>query len=326
LNAEPSEAASSQDERARHWADIRERGAAWGPALLALIYSILGRTVCLLVMAPVILFFYVTGGRQRRASLDYLRRVWRALGRTDAPTHWNALKHFFAFGESLVDKFGAWTGRVEFKHVDSVNEKVFDAARRDPRGAVLISAHVGSIEVVRALATRHRRRRINIVIHTQHTQQYNAMLQRFAPDSQVSLVAAADFDVATAMSLSAAVERGEWVAIMGDRMPVSDTGRALMAEFLGAPTRFPQGPFVLAGALRCPVYAMFCARVNKRFRVDISLLSSGVAVPRRERAAALQALVQDYAAALQAHVLAAPYQWFNFYDYWAPNTGRRERS
>jgi len=36
--------------------------------------------------------------------------------------------------------------------------------------------------------------------------------------------------------------------------------------------------------------------------------------------AALRALVQHYAEALEAVVLAAPYQWFNFYDYW-PSDG-----
>ena len=54
-------------EAADHWADEKERGAAWGPALLALIYRFLGRGLCLVAMTPAVLYFYVTGAKARRA-------------------------------------------------------------------------------------------------------------------------------------------------------------------------------------------------------------------------------------------------------------------
>ncbi|MBX9745497.1 MAG: lipid A biosynthesis acyltransferase [Hyphomonadaceae bacterium] len=312
-------------ETAKHWAEESERGQAWGPMLMGFIYRVLGRTICLVVMAPVIFYFYVAGARQRRASLDYLARVWRVQGRPGKPSHWHGLTHFFAFGESLVDKFGAWTGRIDRVDVDAIDGGNFEVMRNDLRGSLIISAHVGATEIVRALASRYQRRRITIVIHSAHARHYNALIERFAPQSQVSLVQAAEFDVAVAMSLSAAIERGEWVVIMGDRMPVRHSERGVVANFLGSPALFPSGPFVLAGALRCPVYTLFCSKQNGRHRVSVSLLSDGVSLGRRNRDAALGALVHDYAAALEALVLSAPYQWFNFYDYWAGGVGM-ERS
>lgn len=312
-------------ETAKHWAEQSERGDAWGPALMGFVYRVLGRTICLIVMAPVIFYFYVTGARQRRASLNYLARVRRVQGKSGNPTHVHGLKHFFAFGESLVDKFGAWTGRIDRVDVDAIDGGNFDAMRNDARGSLIISAHVGATEIVRALASRYQRRRITIVIHSAHAKHYNALISRFAPQSQVSLVQAADFDIAIAMSLSAAIERGEWVVIMGDRMPVRQTERGVIANFLGAPAQFPPGPFVLAAALRCPVYTLFCSKQNGRHRVSVSLLSDGVSLGRRNRDAALSAQVQQYAGALEALVLSAPYQWFNFYDYWADGVGM-ERS
>ncbi len=310
----------------KHWSELQERGSAWGPALMGFIYRMLGRTACLIVLAPVVSYFYLAGTRQRRASLDYLGRVWRAQGRTDKPNHWHALRHFFAFGESLVDKFGAWTGRIDRRDVDAIDGGNFDAMRADLRGTLIISAHVGATEIVRAIASRYQRRRITIVIHSTHAKHYNALIERFAPASQVSLVQAAEFDIAMAMALSAAIERGEWVVIMGDRMPVRRSDRAVMANFLGAPAAFPQGPFVLAAALRCPIYTLFCTKSKGRHQVRVSLLSDGVATARRNRATALQALVQDYAAALEQLVVAAPYQWFNFYDYWARDADAGERA
>jgi predicted LPLAT superfamily acyltransferase len=307
-----------QTQRASHWASLGERGAAWGPVVLGFVYRVFGRGVCVAAMAPVIFYFFVTGTRQRRASIAYLRRVWAFSGRAERPGLWQSLQHFFAFGESLVDRFGAWTGQVDRANVDAIDGEAFEAMRDDARGTLILSAHVGATEIVRAIASRYQKRRISIVIHSPHAAGYNALIQRFAPQSQVSLIQAADFGVNTAVEISAAIERGEWVVIMGDRMPVhGGDSRSITVDFLGARAAFPQGPFVLAAALRCPVYTLFCVRRNGRYKAEVALLSDGVAAPRNQRQQALTALVKSYARSLEGLLQGAPYQWFNFYDYWA---------
>ena len=305
------------EDGSKHWAEMNERGADWGPALLGFVYRTLGRSACLVVLAPVILYFYAFGAPQRRASLDYLNRVWAPSGRPGRPNHWHALKHFFAFGVSLVDKFGAWIGQIDRDQIEAVDGEGFTAIRADLRGSLILSAHVGATEIIRAVASRHQRRRINVVIHTKNAARYNALIERFAPQSQISLLEASDFDVTTAVNISAAIERGEWVVLMGDRMPVSQNTRTIAVDFLGAPAHFPQGPFVLAAALRCPVYLLLCYRDAGKYRIHAEQLSDGVQVSRRRRMDNLRGLVRRYADALEALVKAAPYQWFNFYEFWA---------
>lgn len=315
---QPHESSLGRTAAPAHWASLSERGAAWGPAILGFIYRTFGRGFCVVAMSAPILYFFATGARQRRASISYLRRVWAFSGRAGRPGLWRALKHFFTFGETLVDRFGAWTGSVDRAHVEAIDGEAFDAMRRDPRGTLILSAHVGATEIVRAIASRYQKRPISIVIHSPHAAGYNQLIQRFAPQSQVSLIQAADFGVSAAVAISAAIERGEWVVMMGDRMPVSGgDGRSITVDFLGAPAAFPQGPFVMAAALRCPVYTLFCVRHGARYRAEVALLSNGVAAPKSQRQAALAALVARYARALEALLQSAPYQWFNFYDYWA---------
>lgn len=311
----------ADDQRpAANWARLRERGASWGPALLGFFYRAFGRGFCVAAMTPAIAYFYITGARQRRASIAYLRRIWAFSGRPGRPGLWHAFRHFFAFGESLVDRFGAWIGHVDRLHVDAIDGAAFDAMRADRRGTLILSAHVGATEIVRAIASRYQARPISVVIHSPHAAGYNKLIQRFAPKSQVKLIQAAEFDVAAAMVISQAIERGEWVVMMGDRLPVDGgRGRAIMADFLGAQAAFPQGPFVLASALRCPVYTLFCVRRGGRYQAEVALLSDGEAAPRKERDAALAALVDRYARTLEGLLQKAPYQWFNFYDYWAAN-------
>jgi predicted LPLAT superfamily acyltransferase len=45
-------------------------------------------------------------------------------------------------------------------------------------------------------------------------------------------------------------------------------------------------------------------------------LAQDVHLPSTERAGRLQDLTRRYAARLEAYCLDAPYQWFNFFDFW----------
>ena len=46
------------------------------------------------------------------------------------------------------------------------------------------------------------------------------------------------------------------------------------------------------------------------------MLTDRVPLAPRPRAESLPGLVRDYAGRLEAYCLRAPYQWFNFYDFW----------
>jgi len=89
-----------------------------------------------------------------------------------------------------------------------------------------------------------------------------------------------------------------------------------LAPFLGAPAPFPQGPYLLAHLLDCPVYLMFCLREGGKYRLHFEPFAERIALPRRGREAALAALAARYARRLEAYCLTAPEQWYNFYDFW----------
>ena len=134
----------------------------------------------------------------------------------------------------------------------------------------------------------------------------------------MNLLQVTEMTPATAMLLSDKVERGEYVVIAGDRVPVSAQPRVALAEFLGDPAAFPIGPYALASLLRCPVYLMFCVSQPSGYHVYYELFRERIEIPRQERDAAYAELAAEYAARLAHHCRAAPLQWFNFYDFWAP--------
>jgi predicted LPLAT superfamily acyltransferase len=87
--------------------------------------------------------------------------------------------------------------------------------------------------------------------------------------------------------------------------------------FLGAQARFPLGPWLIAAALGCPVALFFgLYRGGARYEVGFEVFSEGERVTRDAREAAAARSLARYVARLQEHARSAPYNWFNFYDFW----------
>jgi len=96
-------------------------------------------------------------------------------------------------------------------------------------------------------------------------------------------------------------------------------GRNVSVDFLGQPAAFPQGPWLLAGLLRCPLNLMSCLKIDGRYRVTLEPFAECVQWKRGERDAVIRAWVQRYAERLGQRCLEAPDQWFNFYPFWKPH-------
>jgi predicted LPLAT superfamily acyltransferase len=308
-------------ERTR-WPVMHERGAYWGLRILAGIYRFLGRTACVAIMAPVILYFFVTGYEQREASRDYLLRLWRHGLLTRRPGLWMSFRHFMTFGTSALDKLAAWTGDINLSQVRGVTSGLLRDVEESRRGVFVITAHIGNPEAIRAIAVLGNGVRVNVLMHTEHAQLFNRLIKHFSPDAPVRAFAVTKVGIDTAMILSQAIANGEWVVMVGDRVPVSERGRVVEVPFLGALAPFPQGPYILASLLKAPTYLMFCTRSASGFDVHFTKFADNVELPRANRLGAIRSYAALYAKALEARVAQTPLQWFNFYSFWRTSSDR----
>jgi predicted LPLAT superfamily acyltransferase len=129
------------------------------------------------------------------------------------------------------------------------------------------------------------------------------------------LLQVSQMDAALMLELSQRLDRGEWLAIAGDRVPLHD-GRRTTVDFLGHPAAFPQGPWLLAGLLRCPVNLMCCLKIDGRYQIHLEHFMDAPRWERGQREALIKDWVQRYADRLAQWCLLAPRQWFNFHAYW----------
>ncbi|MGD0143619.1 MAG: glycosyltransferase [Rhizomicrobium sp.] len=304
-------------ETSAHWSSTQERGAYWGMRTLAVVYRVLGRHICLAAMFPVILYFFATGSAQRRASRDYLDHAWRAGLLRRRPTLWTSFRHFLSFGVSALDKLAAWTASVP-RILPSPSVQLLDDIETSGQGIVVFTAHLGNPDVIRAVGALNGRVPVNVLMHTEHAQLFNRLLKELSPSSPVRAFPVTKVGIDTAIILSEAIARGEWVIIAGDRVPVAEEGRVVGAPFLGETAPFPQGPYILGALLKAPVYLLFCVREGGGFRVHFSKFTDAIELPRADRIGAIRRYASLYAKSLEARIAETPLQWFNFYPFWTP--------
>ncbi len=313
----PTSRGPDEPSRSQHWSTIGEATCVWGIWLLYALYRVFGRLLFRVVMAPVVLYFWLAYPLARRSSAAYLRRLEAATGAIGtAPTWRHSLHHLFSFGDTILDKLLAIGGRYHFEHVTKEGAAVLVRQIASGQGGIIMTAHVGCLELCRAMAGRIEGLRLTILVHTAHAERFNRILARLDPNSMLQLYQIDDISPATALELAARVQAGEFVAIAGDRAPAHG-GRAVRVPFLGAPARLPVGPYVLAALLKCPLFAMGCVRAGRGHLIRFTELERSVTLPRATREARLVALAERYAHWLEGLVARSPYDWFNFYDFWA---------
>jgi predicted LPLAT superfamily acyltransferase len=311
---------------AGHWSSLAERGSEWGLDFVFACYRIFGRRVARILLYPIVAYFFVVHRQAGNASLTYLRRLFEYAGPSATlprpPTWRDSWRHLYAFAEATLDKVAAWLGDVDTTPIEFPNRAQFDALVASRRGALLIGAHLGNWEMSRAVAYFGGYRTVNAVVYTEHARRFTRLLARTNDGFGLNLIPVSTIGPETAVWLQEKIDRGELLVIVGDRTPPAENGRIARVPFLGREAPFPQGPFVLAGLLGCPVYLFFCIREGKRYQVHFEPFAERVALPRRQREQALQSYVQRYVQRLESYCARVPYQWFNFYDFWPTSESR----
>ena len=300
---------------ARHWPNIAEKGAAWGLKILAVIYAVLGRRLCLIAMAPVVAYYYAIDAAGRRNSHEFLARAYAKNG-LPPPSSWTGLQHYMSFAGKILDGFIAWTHPERLAPITIKSNAKLDEYAASGPGVMLIVSHLGNAELSRAAMAARFKRPVNVLLHSRNAEMYNGLIRSVRPDAGLNTIQVTEVGPDTAIAMQERFEKGEWLAIAGDRTPVTGQKRMSRVPFLGANAPFSQGPYILAALMQCPVYLMFCLSDADGHTVTFEPFAERIDLPRKDREAALTALAARYARRLEHYSLKAPLQWYNFFDFW----------
>ncbi|NRA09315.1 MAG: hypothetical protein HRU02_14255 [Myxococcales bacterium] len=312
------------------WFELRERGSLLGMRIITWVYRRMGRPIARLLLYPIVGYFYLSNHRARRASLDYLKRL-HAAGRLPGalPGQVQVFRHLLAFGNSILDRVGFWLGRREDFELDVHGMELLDAVAGEGRGALVLGAHLGSFDAMRLVASLRSPIRIHVLMHTANAPHINTVLGQLeaeADDLKVGVLPMEPGRIEHVLKIRSRVQKGDVVALLADRSHPNEAERSTPVDFLGAPAPLPQGPMLLAAALRCPVLFMVGIRTGSRhYEIHVEKFADPVTLPRQQRPEAVQRYCQSYADRLARYCEKAPHQWFNFYDFWSLETPHDDR-
>jgi predicted LPLAT superfamily acyltransferase len=321
------------DQKSVHWSEHGEEAAGyWHIKLLFLMFRALPVLFLRLCAFPVSFFYYLFSKRAREESRRYLKKVAGALyaGAPGKRVLLHPLKHILAFSLTLVEKVEAWGGKVLFDRIHFQEDDIGDlvAGLEKGRGALLICSHLGNSELLRALADYNRTgvsRDIPVtsIVDFSVTALFNRMLRELNPKSVARVISAKDFGPDTVVLLLDRIGAGELAVIAGDRTPANTRNKIISLPFLNEEAAFPYGPFILAALLNAPAYFVFALRrgdlsLSSHYDMHVHKSPLSFDCPRRERENRTEELARLFAEKLEYYCKRHPYQWYNFYDFWAP--------
>ncbi len=290
------------------WMQHKERGNLFWLRLMRWLSLALGRRASRVVVYGIALYFVVVASSARLAARTYLARC---LNRS---VSWLDLyQHFLAFASTIHDRVYLINDRHELFSIQTVGTDALHTQHASKQGALLFGAHLGSFEVLRSLARDQPGLQVAMAMYPENARQINETLTAINPRAMQDIIALGRLDAI--LTIHNRLEDGAMVGILADR--TSGPDQYVTLPFLGAPANFPTGPFRVAAMLRHPVYFMTGLYLGgNRYEVHFELLSDFSLADQRGRDVLVQETLARYVSALERYCRAAPYNWFNFYDFW----------
>ena len=299
---------------AASWSATRERSNKLALQLMVWIALHLGRRVARLVLVPIAWYFLLFSPGPRQHARRYLRR---ALGRE--PGWADHYRQLHAFASVVLDRVYLSRGSLAMFDLRVQGGDQVHQILAEGRGAMLLGAHIGSFEALHA-AGKGEHLPVAMVMFPDNARMIQGVLQAIAPDMALEIIAIGR--PGSTLAIRDWVDKGGLVGVLGDRVLPGHNGprsENIALTFLGTPALFNDGPLRLAMLLKRKVMFMVgLYRGGNRYDVRFELMAdfSRPAVDPAQRDAQLRAALQDYVCRLEALCHDAPYNWFNFHDFW----------
>jgi hypothetical protein len=294
---------------APEWAARPERSNTLAIRFIVWVALTLGRGVARLFLYPICLYFLLFAGAARAASKQYLRRV---LGREARVS--DGFRHIHTFASTILDRVFLLNGRFDKFDVRMHMDDAAQALIARQHGCVLLGAHLGSFEIMRVYADQTQGPSASVVMYEENAQKLNSVLKAINPDLAQQVIALGKVD--SMLKVEQALQRGEFIGILADR-GLEHGGNSVTCEFLGEPAKFPGGPLRMAYMLKSPVLFMAGVyRGGNRYDLYVEELADMSETAGLSRNELIRQTQLRYVARIEHHCRNAPYNWFNFYDFW----------
>jgi predicted LPLAT superfamily acyltransferase len=303
----------ARPQRRADWIRHRERGSTALLRIMAFVSLHLGRTLSRVPLYGIAVYFFLFAPGARRHSRRYLRL---ALGH--APRARDRFRQVLSFATTIHDRVYLINEQFELFNISLEGESLLLAQADSGRGALLMGAHMGSFEVMHSLGRRRRGLEVAMAMYEENARKINATLAAINPQAVTDIVPLGRIDAM--LNIAERLDRGAFVGVLGDRTLGGEPVHPV--TLLGERAYLPTGPMRAAAILRCPVFFMAgLYRGANNYHVVFERVADFSSTPAGSREFAVRSAIERYAAVLDRYCRSDPYNWFNFYDFWAARHG-----
>lgn len=303
------------------WKQRPEGGGRFAIWLIRAIAMYCGRGLARLTLLPITLYFMVRRGPERRASRAYLTRVFGRPARLI-----EVARHIHCFASTIIDRVYLLSERFRRFEMQAHGLEPLHALMDRGQGVLLLGSHLGSFEALRVLSLHRPNTKVRVVLDVGHNPAITSLLDALNPEVARTVIDAGQDGTAIVLAIKEAIDEGALVTLLADRVHPGEQG--VRAQFLGDTAEFPASPWLIASVLKIPVALCFGLFLGgNRYDLHFEVVTEALHIDRRQRKQQLAQWVQHYANRIEHYLRLAPYNWFNFYDFWkieAELAGRSE--
>ena len=248
--------------------------------------------------------FYFVFSKGYKPMYHYFKKM---LGYSPLSAFLGVYRNFCRFSQVILDRFYMFSGGKFDVEVE--NYHLYQELADGESGFMILSAHVGNYELAgySLVATK---KRFNALAFGEEAEAIVENRQRLFQDTNIRIIPVKD-DLSHLFALNDALDNGESVSFPSDRLLGKQ--RTVTCEFLGAPAKFPMGPFALATQRDLPVLTVNVMKTStKHYKVYVNRLQKE-GETRQER---INAYARQYVGHLEEALRLYPEQWFNYYEFW----------
>ena len=218
-----------------------------------------------------------------------------------------------AFASCVLDRVFLLRKRSVLFDIRLHGEQVIDDLLAKDCGCILLGAHMGSFEALRAAGKGKAKLRIKMAMFEENARKTKAIFDTIDPELAKDVISLGT--VGSFLSIQDSLEEGNFIGVLADRSLSGE--RRVPLPFLGAPAYFSVDAFRMIAILQKPVVLMIgLYRGGNRYDLHFETLVAPGELPRRASPEDLDKVMRSYLARLEHYCRVAPYNWFNFFDIW----------
>ncbi|MEY2480381.1 MAG: phosphatidylinositol dimannoside acyltransferase [Verrucomicrobiota bacterium] len=254
------------------------------------------------------IFFFCFAAPARRALVGNLAPVFPGSWRIT--NYFRAWRTMYNFAWTIVDAAEFKINKSDFDY--ELSDAALMAELGASKGAILLTAHMGSYDLGAAVFAQKFQREIRMVRapepQPETAEHLGASLEKSGHGGVV-----VDYNVQGSLisfDLLAALREGAIVSIQGDRV-VAGVAQST-ATLFGRAVQLPSGPFILAQLANVPICPLFVSRCG--YRAYKIIVRRPIVVPRTERArdSDVEVALAQWTQILEEIIAQHWHQWFAF--------------